>query len=40
MMEDFLRRLIVAAIESFPIDEKQKAAILEKIQSSRPDEDG
>ncbi len=33
-MDDFFRRLIIAAIESFPIEESKKAAILQKILSN------
>lgn len=39
MLDDFIRRLIQAAIESLPIDEGKKADILRSIVGSKEKEE-
>ena len=39
MLEDFIRRMIRAAIESFPIDEAKKADMLRRIVNPKEKEE-
>ena len=40
MVEEIIRRIVGAAIESFPIDEKKKLTLLEKMLQKREDKGG
>lgn len=39
MLDDFIRRVIQAVVESFPIDEKKKADLLRSIMGQKKEED-